>query len=60
MLSHCLKCRKKTNSKNQRTVKTKNEKIMALSNRAVWDRKKLRFIKQKEAKRLLGSTFGEM
>ena len=34
MLSHCLKCRQKTDIKNPRAVKTKNGNIMILSN--VW------------------------
>ena len=32
MLSYCLKCRKNTESKNPKVVKTKNGRIMLLSN----------------------------
>ena len=31
MLSYCLKCRKNTESKNQKFIKTKNGRIMVLS-----------------------------
>ena len=31
MLSYCLKCRKNTESKNQKVVKTKSGRIMILS-----------------------------
>ena len=32
MSSDCLKCRQKTDSENPRAIKTKNERIMVLSN----------------------------
>ena len=32
MLSYCLKCRKNTESKNPKVVRTKNGRIMLLSN----------------------------
>ena len=50
MLSYCLKCRKNTESKNLRVVKTKNGRIMFLSNCAFCGSKKMRFIKEQEAK----------
>ena len=53
MLSYCLKCKRYTESKNPKVVKTKNERIMVLSNCAVCDSIKLRFIKEQEAKGLL-------
>ena len=40
MLLYCLKCRKSTESKNQKVVKIKNERIMLLSKSAVCDSKK--------------------
>ena len=40
MLSYCFKCRKNTNSKNPKVVRTKNEKIMLLSKCAVCNSKK--------------------
>ena len=45
MLSHCLKCRKNTESKNPNTAKTKNGRLMLLSKFEVRDKKKLKFIK---------------
>ena len=45
MLSYCLKCRKNTESKNPKVVKTKIGRIMLLSNCAVCDSKKFKFSK---------------
>ena len=53
MLSYCLKCRKNTESKNPKVVKTKNGRMMQLSNSAVCDSKKSRFIIEEEASGLL-------
>ena len=58
MLSHCLKCRKNTESKNHKVVRTKNRRIMLLLKCAVCNRKKLKFIKEQEAKGLLGNLLG--
>ena len=55
MLLHCLKCRKNTESKNPKAVKTKNGTIMLLSRCAVCDTKQLKFSKEQEANRLLSS-----
>ena len=55
MLSYCLKCRKNTENKNPKVVKTKNGRIMPLSRCAVRDSKKSRFIKEQEASGLLSS-----
>ena len=55
MLSHCLKCRKNTESKNPKTVKPKNERIMLLTKCEVFDSKKPKFIKGEEASELLSS-----
>ena len=55
MLSYCLKCRKNTESKNPKVVKTKNGRIMLLLKCAVCDSKKSKFIKEQEAIRLLSS-----
>ena len=49
MLLYCLKCRKNTESKNPKVVKTKNGRIMLLSTCAVCDSKKSKFIKEQEA-----------
>ena len=55
MLSYCLKCRKDIESKNPNVVKTKNGRIMLLSNCSVSNSKKSRFVKEQEASRLLSS-----
>ena len=58
MLSFCLKCRKNTESKNPKVARTKNGWIMLLSKFAVCNSKKLKFIKEQEAKRLLSNLTG--
>ena len=55
MLSYCLKCRKNTESKNPEVVKTKNGRIMLLPKCSVCNRKKSKFLKEQEGKRLLSS-----
>ena len=55
MLSYCLKCRKNTESKSTKLGKTKSEKIMLLTKCSVCNSKKLKFIKEQEAKGLLSS-----
>ena len=55
MLLDCLKCRRNTESKNPKVVKTKNGRIMLLSKCSVCDSKKSRFIKEQEASALLYS-----
>ena len=55
MLSYCFKCRKNTKSKNLKVARTKTGRIMLLSKCAMGDSKKLKFIKQQEASRLLSS-----
>ena len=55
MLSYCFKCRKNTESKNPKVVKTKNGRIMLLWKCEVCDGRKLRFIKEQEASGLLSS-----
>ena len=53
MLFYCLKCRKNTESKNPKAVRTKNGKILFLSNCTVCNSKKLKFLKEQEAWGLL-------
>ena len=53
MLSYCLKCRKHTESKNVKDVRTKNGRMMPSSDYGFCGSKKLRFIKEQEAKWLL-------
>ena len=55
MSSYYVKCRKNTESKNPKVVKTNNGRIMLLSKCAVCDSKKLKFIKEQKATGLLSS-----
>ena len=58
MLSYYLKCRKNTESRNPKVVKIKNGRIMLLSKCAVFDSKKLKFIKEEEARGLISKLKG--
>ena len=58
MLSYCLKSRKNTESKNPKLVRTENVRAMLLSKCAVCDSKKSKFLKEQEAKGLLGNLLG--
>ena len=53
-----MKCRKNTQSKNLKVVKTKNGRIMLLSRCAVRDSKKSKFSKSQEAKRIISELTG--
>ena len=53
MKSYCLKCRKDTENINRKFSKASNGRTMLLSNYAICDSKKSRFIKNQEAKGLL-------
>ena len=55
MKSFCLKCRKNTENINPRVSNTINGRTMVLSKCAIWGSKKLRFIKNQEAKGLLSN-----
>ena len=55
MKSYCLKCRKNTENINPRVSKTSNGRTMVLSKCAICGSKKLRFIKNQEAKGLLSN-----
>ena len=55
MLLSCLKCRKNTESKNPKIVKTKEGRITLLSKCVVCDGKKLKFIEEQEDSGLLSS-----
>ena len=55
MKSYCLKCRKDTESINQRVSNTNNGRTMILSKSVICGSKKSRFIKNQEAKGLLGN-----
>ena len=55
MKSNCLKGRKDTENINPKVSKASNGRIMLLSNCAICNSKKSRFIKNQEAKRLLSN-----
>ena len=55
MLSYCLKCRKNTDSKNPKVVRTKHGRIVLLLKSSVCNSKKSKFLKEQEAQRLLSS-----
>ena len=58
MLSYCLKCRKNAENKNPKIVKTRNGRIMLLSKCAACNSKRLKFIKEQEARGLLSNFTG--
>ena len=55
MPSYCLKCKKNTESINPKVLKTTNAKTMILSKCTICGSKKSKFIKEKQAKRLLSN-----
>ena len=58
MQPYCLKCRKNRENKNRKIVRTKNARIMLLTKFAWCDCQKLKFLKDEEAKVLLGNLLG--
>ena len=56
MLLDCLKCRRKTKSKNPRVTETKKGRIMLLSKCALFDSKRSILIKNQETKSLLNNS----
>ena len=58
MLLYFLKCRKNTESKNPKVVRTKNGRIMILSKCSVCNSKKSKFHKKQEAKGLISNFTG--
>ena len=56
MKSYCLKCRKDTESVNSKVSNTSKGKTVTLPKCSVCGRKKLRFIKNQEAKGLLSNS----
>ena len=57
MLSYCFKCRKNTENKNSKVMRTKNRRIILLSKRAVCDSEKSKFIKEQKTSALLSSLW---
>ena len=55
MKSYCIKCKKHTENINPEVSKTSNGRTMVLSKYAICDSKKLRLIKNQEAKWLLSN-----
>ena len=55
MLTYCLVCRKNTKNIDAKLMKTKNARFMLSSKCAVCGSIKSKFMKEKEAKRLLSS-----
>ena len=53
MKTHCLLCRKYTENKDAKVIKTKNNRLLLLSKCNICGNKKARFIKEQEAKGLL-------
>ena len=53
-----MKCKKNTESKNPKFERTQNGRVMILSKCAVCDSKKLKFIKEQKARRLLSKLTG--
>ena len=59
MTSYCFKNRKNTESKNPKVVKTKNGKIMLLSQFAVCSSESSKFIKEQQTKELKSNAIAE-
>ena len=55
MLSYCLKCKKNTESMNPKVSETTTGRMMILSTCAICGSKKSKFIKEQQAKGLLGN-----
>ena len=55
MLSYCLVCSKKTENKEPKVVKTKNDRLMLSSKCTIWGNKKSKFIKEQQAEELLSN-----
>ena len=55
MKLYCLKCRKDTENINPKVSKTSNGRTILLSKCSLCNKKKSRFIKNQEAKRLLSN-----
>ena len=55
MLSYCLKCRKNTESKSTKFIRTKIGRKMLLLNSVVCNSEKSKFIKEQETSRIISS-----
>ena len=55
MKTYCVKCRKDIENIDSKMVRTKNNRLVMQSNCSICGIKKSRFVKEKEAKGLLGN-----
>ena len=55
MISYCLVCKKNTENKDAKMIKTKNDRLILSSKCAACGNKKSRFMKEQEAKGLLSN-----
>ena len=55
MITYCIKCRTKTGNLNSKIFETKNGRLIMQSKCPVCGIKKPRFVKEQEARGLLGS-----
>ena len=55
MHSYCLVCRRNTENKDSKIVKTKNNRLILSSKYTVYGNKKSKFLKEQEAKGLLSN-----
>ena len=55
MLTYCLVCKRNTENKNTKMVRTKNYRLMLSSKCAICGNKNSRFMKEQEAKGLLSN-----
>ena len=55
MLSYCLVCKKYTEYKDAKVIKTKNNRLMLSSKCIICGNKKSRFVKRQDAKGLLSN-----
>ena len=55
MMTYCLVCKENKENKDAKMIKTKNGRLLLLSKCSVCKNRKVRFIKEQEAKCLLSS-----
>ena len=55
MQTYCVNCRKNTENKNAKVIRTKNNRLQMISLCSVCGNKKSRYVKEQEAKGILSS-----
>ena len=55
MQTYCVSCKKNTENKDAKVIRTKNGRLMLKSTCSVCGNKKTRFVKKEEAKGILSS-----